>query len=511
LSGLEGELVQVEVDIHYGMPHTTIVGLPDAAVRESKDRLYAALRNAGFRYPAWRITINLAPADVRKAGPSYDLPIALGILAASEQLAADLGDAIVVGEIALDGALRPTQGILPIAAAARARGFRRILLPAENGAEAALVHGLEVVAAADIVSLIRHLGGEGVLTPVLVPADDAVPATYTMDLAHVKGQALARRALEIAAAGGHNLLMTGPPGSGKTMLARCLPSILPPLAPEEALDVTAVYSVAGALPAGVPLIRTRPFRSPHHTISNAGLIGGGPLPRPGEVSLAHLGVLFLDELPEFDPRSLEALRQPVEDRRVTIARASGAATFPASFILVAARNPCPCGYFGDSLRACTCSPTTIARYGRRVSGPLLDRVDMHLEVPRVDYHKLLDDPPSEPSAAVRARVVAVRDAQRARFGLGEAVATAAAWRLNRQDLRVACNSEMTPDQIRSHCPLSPDGRELLRTGMRQLGLSARAFHRILKLARTIADLDHCPDIQTRHLAEALQYRPRDAG
>lgn len=514
LSGLEGELVQVEVDIHHGLPHTTIVGLPDAAVRESKDRLYAALRNAGLKYPLARITVNLAPADLRKAGPAYDLPIALGILLASEQLDCELGGSLAIGEVALDGALRPSQGILPVAATARARGFKRLIVPAANAAEAALVGGLEVVGAEDLVALLLHLAGRAPLPAPSAPAFERADPAYDTDLAEVRGQDQARRALEIAAAGGHNLLLTGPPGSGKTMLARCMPGILPPLSLDEALAVTAVYSVAGALPPDTPLIRSRPFRGPHHTISNAGLIGGGSWPRPGEVSLAHYGVLFLDELPEFDPRVLEVLRQPLEDRRVTIARASGSATFPASFILVAARNPCPCGHANDPQRACGCHPAAVARYQRRVSGPLLDRIDMHVEVPRVASHKLLDERPGECSATVRARVTAARALQAARFGLeepGPAEPAPKGLPWNGRGARVACNGEMRAAELRRHCRLTPEGRELLRLGLRQLGLSARAFHRVQKLARTIADLAGAAEVEAVHLAEALQYRPRELG
>ena len=561
LTGLEGEIVQVEVDIHHGLPATTIVGLPDAAVRESKDRLYAALRNAGFAYPMARITVNLAPADVRKAGPAYDLPIALGILMASEQLDADLSDAIVVGEMALDGALRATQGILPIVQAARSRGFKRVLVPADNAAEAALVMGRAVMGAAHIVDLVRHLVGGRPLPIAIAPALTADPPPEGMDMALVRGQEQARRALEIAAAGGHNLLFSGPPGSGKTMLARCLPGILPPLTLDEALEVTAVYSVAGLLSPETPLIRSRPFRSPHHTISAAGLIGGGTWPGPGEVSKAHHGVLFLDELPEFDARILEVLRQPLEDRHVTIARAAGAATFPASFTLVAARNPCPCGHHGDPGQACSCGPGAVQRYQQRISGPLLDRIDMHVEVPRVDHARLLDATPAEGSAAVRARVMAARLLQQRRLegAAGEAAAgdgtvdreavdgetgempasraaglagrTVAAGegpatprrpgrmaratpatrlppRQRQRPTAPRCNSEMGPAEIRAHCHLTSEALELMQAGLRQLRLSARAYYRVLKLARTIADLEAETEIQAAHLAEALQYRPR---
>jgi len=558
LAGLEGELVQVEVDIHHGLPHITLVGLPDMTVRESKDRLYAALRNAGFGFPMARITINLAPAHVRKIGPHYDLAIALGILAASEQLHGtlngELDDALVFGEVALDGRLRRTHGILPVAVAARNHGFRRVIVPAANGAEAALVPGLDVVASDNLRQLVKHLRTGAPLPPIAAVPQQAVQALHT-DLGDVRGQEHARRALEIAAAGGHNLSLTGPPGGGKTMLARCLPSILPPLSLEEALEVTAVYSVAGLLPSDVPLLQERPFRAPHHTISNAGLIGGGSWPRPGEVSLAHHGVLFLDELPEFDPAVLESLRQPIEDRRITIARAAGSAVFPASVTLIAARNPCPCGYHGDADHACTCAVAAVLRYGRRVSGPLMDRIDLHLEVPRVPHEKLLGGPTGERSATVRARVVAARERQRARLGAAEGPASspaavdrrrqrALAVRAHdsagaeRRSIAVAsatpgppdndtatddrslpgfgfvgaavarCNAELSPTQVRRDCRIDADGEALLRTAMRRLGLSARAFHRILKVARTIADLEASDGIATRHVAEALQYRPR---
>jgi magnesium chelatase family protein len=495
LIGLEGAIVQVEVDISRGLPAFTIVGLPDAAVNESRERVRAAIKNSGLHWPGGRLTVNLAPADLRKEGPAYDLPIAVGILMASEQAWPDKTEnALFVGELSLDGSVRHTTGILPMAALAKERGIQTIFVPAEDAPEAALIQGLEVIPVTDLGSLVAHLQGLAAIEPYQQDLDLTTdePPPYAVDFAHVKGQEHVKRALEVAAAGGHNVLMTGPPGAGKTLLARSMPSILPRMTVEESLEVTKIYSVAGLLPPETPLIRHRPFRAPHHTISHAGLVGGGHWPRPGEISLAHRGVLFLDELPEFGMRALETLRQPLEDRIVSIARVTGTLTFPANFILVAAMNPCPCGYFGDPVKECTCSLAMVSRYQKRISGPLLDRIDIHIEVPRVDYDKLTDDRLGEPSARIRERVERAREVQGQRFA-GTALTS---------------NADMGPAEVREYCRLDDAGRGLVRAAMQQLQMSARAFHRILKLARTIADLAGEPDIQTHHLAEAIQYRPR---
>ena len=493
--GLEGARVVVEVEISPGLPSLTIVGLPDAAVQEAKERVRAAIRNSGCAFPTKRITVNLAPADLKKEGPAYDLPIAVGIILSSEQLNADVSQTLFLGELSLDGSVRHTHGILPMVAFAKEIGIRRVFVPVVDAKEASLIDGIQVFPIESVAHLVEHLRGD-VPIPAYSPLEYSIAGVpqgwHVTDLAHIKGQECAKRALEVAATGGHNLLMSGPPGSGKTMLARSLPSILPRMTPAEALEVTKIYSVGGLLPSDTPLIVQRPYRSPHYTISNAGLVGGGRWPRPGEITLSHRGVLFLDELPEFGHAVLEVLRQPLEDKIVTISRAQGSITFPANFMLMAAMNPCPCGYYGDPVKECRCSANEVSRYQRKISGPLLDRIDMFGDVPRVEYDKLTDDRMGEPSEKVQARVEVAREVQRGRLaGKG-----------------LACNAEMTPVEVREYCQLEPECQALLRSATHQLSLSARAFHRILKLARTIADLESADVIKTHHLAEAIQFRPR---
>ena len=495
--GVDAYEVEIEVNAAGGSPVIVIVGLPDAAVKESRDRVTTAISNSGYFWPRGRTTINLAPADIKKEGPSFDLPIALGMIAASEEVESDIFDKFsFVGELALNGAVRSVKGVLPVALEARRRGKQAMIVPEANAREAAMVEGIDIFGVQNLRQTFQFVRGETTLQPTRGDLTEffATHQNYDVDFADVKGQGHVKRAIEVAVAGGHNVLMIGPPGSGKSMLSKRIATIIPPMALEEAIETTKIHSIAGLLNGGQSFVATRPFRSPHHTISDVGLLGGSAVPAPGEVSLAHNGVLFLDELPEFKRSTREVMRQPLEDGRVTISRAAGTITFPSEFMLVAAMNACPCGYFGDLKRECRCSPIQVQRYRQRISGPLLDRIDLHIEVPAVEYRDISSDRDEERSVPIRERVMKARQRQQERF---------------QKDRKTTCNARMGPRQIKQHCKLSPESQELIRMAMTELNLSARAYDRILKVSRTVADLSSSEAITAEYVSEAIQYRTFD--